>query len=111
MTDVNGQDRSTRREALRTLGRWCGLSALAGLSAWLLRRSVREGRIGSQGDEICGRCGAFLRCRLPRADAARRKGAGLAGPVRGTVPGRKGAVEPLCRQGREAARAGEGRPA
>lgn len=98
---------TTRREWFGSVARWCGLAAIVGGGAWLLRRGRSPGR----GDALigfripCGRCGAFLDCRLPLAESARRQGIGIVTPVRGVAPGRGAEAEPLCPEGRDIARA------
>lgn len=105
MASTGDDKRTTRREAVRTVGRWCGLAVLGGVAAWLLRRSVGAGAIGRPGDILCSSCPALARCTLPRADQARRQGVGLVTPVRVARPGRESAAVPLCQEGREEAAA------
>jgi len=101
MADQGGELKPTRRGMLQTLARWLGLAAVGLGSAWLFGRR-RSGRAGSA---VCGGCPAFLRCTLPRAEDARRRGEGLAGPVRGVRPGADvSASAPLCLEAKEAGR-------
>jgi hypothetical protein len=55
--------RFSRRDFLRTVGRWLAGGLLAGGAGWLLRRGGPECLFQS----ACGICPDLSRCRLPQA--------------------------------------------
>lgn len=97
-----------RRGFLALLGRVGGMAMLIAGGGWLIGR--RPG--GGSGDGFgggaasvgnpCGRCGRLFECLLPQAEDARRRGAGLTGPVRRTAGGAPAAEADVgCAEGRE----------
>jgi hypothetical protein len=73
----DSDNKLTRRELLRSVGRYAALAGIGVLAAKLmLRRSGgADGDIASQtcvNSGICSGCGAFDDCRLPQALSARR---------------------------------------
>jgi hypothetical protein len=102
---INERDnrKASRREMLRTAGRWCGLAAVTAVAGWLIGRRGATGGESRDGGGPCRTCPAMMRCRLPQADAARRRGIALAGPVRSPMPGREADAVPHCAEGRRLA--------
>jgi hypothetical protein len=73
----DSDNKLTRRELLRSAGRYAALAGIGVLAAKLMWRS---GSVGADGDiasqtcvnsGICSGCGAFDACRLPQALSAR----------------------------------------
>jgi len=84
----------TRREAMRTAGRWVGLAALVAVAGWL--RWGRGGSTDGGTGTPCGSCGVFMRCTLPEAESTRRQGIGLTTPVLGAGDRAVDGEKPLC---------------
>jgi hypothetical protein len=67
----NTSEPTTRRALLGRIGRWAGFAGLAALAGGLLARSRR--RDGCTRAGACGHCPLRTQCRLPAAEAARKK--------------------------------------
>jgi hypothetical protein len=65
----------SRREFFRAAARYGSLGMLAAGAAWMAGKRVTGGR-GCLNDGLCGGCGVFATCGLPRAMAARGSGEG-----------------------------------
>ncbi len=68
----------TRRDFVRSLGRYVSMGALFGLTLKLGLRSVRRKHIFSGDGLACPQCRAVTYCRLPEAVRVRAAGAGAA---------------------------------
>jgi len=62
---------TTRRAILKKSLRWGGLASLAGLTAFLARRSINAECTNSG---PCGGCPLFSGCGLPKAESAKKSG-------------------------------------
>jgi len=60
---------TTRRAILKKSLRWGGLASLAGLTAFLARRSINAECTNSG---PCGGCPLFTGCALPKAESAKQ---------------------------------------
>lgn len=93
-----------RRGVLAAIARAGGLLLIIVGGGWLIRRQSANssGGAGSGAENPCARCAGLFRCLLPQAEDARRRGTGLAGPVRRAVDDAPiGAADIGCAEGRE----------
>jgi hypothetical protein len=70
MKDALGR-KLTRRQFLRSMGRYLALGLILAVGALLAGRRRGRGRNVCINRGLCGSCGALEGCRLPRARSAR----------------------------------------